>query len=210
MPIQARPGWGLLPCWQCCCTFRTVQLLGPVPRIWDKTATSKSGNGDGVWYVRGKLRCVPRFTKLKHRHRNDRRWRCERNSLSRDRSDSVSDNDTGDWAWLLTVTVSRWTARRYFHCLRWTIARITDKIDPAYLSINISDQKSPRILLNNHPNEKLFTRNHQPSTLSSWSHWPRGPVDLKNHWPPQKPTGPQFFSNDVSPSKTVVNIKTLK
>ena len=33
----------------------------------------------------------------------------------------------------------------------------------------------------------------QPSTLSSWSHWPRGPVDLKSHWPPQKSTGPQFF-----------------
>ena len=44
----------------------------------------------------GKLRCVPRFTKLKHRHRhrNDRRWRCERNSLSRDRSAS----DT-QWHW---------------------------------------------------------------------------------------------------------------
>ncbi len=27
---------------------------------------------------------------------------------------------------------------------------------------------------------------------------------------PQKSTGPQFFSNDVSPSKTVVDIKTLK
>ena len=77
--ISADPGWGLLPCWQwqCCCTFRTVVR----PSIWDKTATSKSGNGVGVWYVPGKLRCVPRFTKLKHRHRNDRRWRCERNSL---------------------------------------------------------------------------------------------------------------------------------
>ena len=47
----------------------------------------------------------------------------------------------------------------------------------------------------------------QPSTLSSWSHWPRGPVDLKSYWPPKKSTGPQFFSNDVNPSKTVVDIK---
>ncbi len=36
-----------------------------------------------------------------------------------------------------------------------------------------------------------------------------GPVDLKSYWPPKKSTGPQFFSNDVSPSKTVVDIKTL-
>ena len=77
-----------------------------------------------------RLRSLPRFTKLKHRHRhrNDRRWRCETHSVS----------------------VSRWTARRYFHCLRRTITRITDKItvkcvttihriDPADLSINSSD-----------------------------------------------------------------------
>ena len=33
----------------------------------------------------------------------------------------------------------------------------------------------------------------QPSTLSSWSHWPRGPVDLKSHWPPKNPLAPNFF-----------------
>ena len=48
-------------------------------------------------------------------------------------------------------------------------------------------------------------------SLSSWSHWPRGPVDLKSHSPPPKnPLAPNFFSNDVSPSKTVVDIKTFK
>ena len=48
-------------------------------------------------------------------------------------------------------------------------------------------------------------RHTQPSTLSSWSHWPRGPVDLKSHWPPQKSTGPQFFQTKevrVKPSST--------
>ena len=49
----------------------------------------------------------------------------------------------------------------------------------------------------------------QPSTLSSWSHWPRGPVDLKSYWPPKNPLAP-IFSNDVNPSKTVVDIKTSK
>ena len=50
------------------------------------------------------------------------------------------------------VTVSRWTARRYFHCLRRTITRITDKmtvkcvttipcIDPVDLSIKISPER---------------------------------------------------------------------
>ncbi len=132
--IQVDQGEG---CWQCCFKFRTVVR----PSTWYLRQNSdikigKWGRPWLVWYVLGKLRCVPRFTKLKHRHRhlNDRRWRCERNSLSRDRSVT------------LTVTVSRWTARRYFHCLRRTIARITDKIivtipciDPADLSINISD-----------------------------------------------------------------------
>ena len=37
----------------------------------------------------------------------------------------------------------------------------------------------------------------QPSTLSSWSHWPRGPVDLKSYWPPGKSTGPHFSPTDV-------------
>ena len=37
----------------------------------------------------------------------------------------------------------------------------------------------------------------QPSTLSSWSHWPRGPVDLKSYWPPGKSTGPHFPPTDV-------------
>ena len=108
--------------------------------IWDKSSDIKIGQWGRpwlVWYVPCKRRCVPRFTKLKHRHRhhNDHRWRCEKtHSLSRN-----------------SVTVSRWTARRYFHCLRRTITRITDKImtvkcvttipciDPADLSINISD-----------------------------------------------------------------------
>ena len=39
--------------------------------------------------------------------------------------------------------------------------------------------------------------NRQPSTLSSWSHWPRGPVDLKSYWPPGKSTGPHFSPTDV-------------
>ena len=33
----------------------------------------------------------------------------------------------------------------------------------------------------------------QPSTLSSWSYWPRGPVDLKSYWPPKNPLAPNFF-----------------
>ena len=38
---------------------------------------------------------------------------------------------------------------------------------------------------------------YQPSTLSSWSHWPRGPVDFKSYWPPGKSTGPHFSPTDV-------------
>ncbi len=53
---------------------------------------------------------------------------------------------------------------------------------------------------------KAVSVSYQLSTLCSWSHWPRGPVDLKSYWPPKTYTGPQFFSNDVSPSKTVVDI----
>ena len=84
------------------------------PSIWDKSRDFEIGQWGRpwlVWYVPCKRRCVPRFTKLKHRHRhrNDRRWRCETHSLSRN-----------------SVTVSRWSARRYFHCLRRTITRITD------------------------------------------------------------------------------------
>ena len=56
----------------------------------------------------------------------------------------------------------------------------------------------------------VYIQGYQPSTLSSWSHWPRGPVDLKSHWPPPKIHWPPIFSNDVSPSKTAVDIKTLK
>ena len=115
-------------------------LLGPDPSIWDKSSDIKIwqwGRPWLVWYVPCKRRCVPRFTKLKHRHHhcNDRRWRCE-TSLSRN-----------------SVTVSRWTARRYFHCLRRTITRITEKLQLNVLlqslasipqmyqsiSINISD-----------------------------------------------------------------------
>ena len=51
--------------------------------IWDKSSDIKIGQWGRpwlVWYVPCKRRCVPRFTKLKHRHRhhkwhNDRRWR---------------------------------------------------------------------------------------------------------------------------------------
>ena len=100
--------------WQCCFKFRTVVR----PSIWDKSSNIKIGQWGRpwlIWYVLCKRRCVPRFTILKprHRHRNDRRWRCETHSVASQDSDSV--------------TVSRWTARRYFHCLRWTITRITDK-----------------------------------------------------------------------------------
>ena len=51
--------------------------------VWDKISDIKIGQWGRpwlVWYVPCKRRCVPRFTKLKHRHRhhNDRRWRCEK------------------------------------------------------------------------------------------------------------------------------------
>ena len=57
-------------------------LLGIRP-ILDKSSDIKIGQWGRpwlVWYVPCKRRCVPRFTKLKHRHRyrNDRRWRCEK------------------------------------------------------------------------------------------------------------------------------------
>ena len=54
--------------------------------IWDKSSDIKIGQWGRpwlVWYVPCKGRCVPRFTKLKHRHRhrNNRRWRCETHSV---------------------------------------------------------------------------------------------------------------------------------
>ena len=56
------------------------------PSIWDKSSDIKIGQWGRpclVWYMPCKRRCVPRFTKLKHwhRHRNDRRWRCETQSV---------------------------------------------------------------------------------------------------------------------------------
>ena len=64
------------------CLFTVVR-----PSIWDKSSDIKIGQWGQpwlVWYVPCKRRCVPRFTKLKHRHRhrNDRRWRCEIHSDS--------------------------------------------------------------------------------------------------------------------------------
>ena len=184
--ISADPGWGLLPCWQCCCTFRTVDCVVS-PSIWDKTATSKSGNGVGVWYVPGKLRCVPRFTKLKHRHRNDRRWRCERNSLSRDRSDSVSDTADSDSQSLNCTTLFSLSQMNYRsnhrsnHCYN-PLHRSRRFINQYF---RLTDQKSLRISLNNHPNEKLFTRNHamcfaekRARMRPGCSHWSRVRRDL--------------------------------
>ena len=68
--------------WQCCFKFRTAVR----PSIWDKSSFIKIGQWGRaclVWYVPCKRKCVPRFTKLKHRHRhrNDRRWCCETHSL---------------------------------------------------------------------------------------------------------------------------------
>ena len=56
------------------------------PSIWDKSSDIKIGQWGRpwlVWYVPCKRRCVSRFTKLKHwhRHRNDRRRRCETHSV---------------------------------------------------------------------------------------------------------------------------------
>ena len=57
------------------------------PSIWDKSRDFEIGQCGRpwlVWYVPCdvcKRRCVPRFTKLKHRHPNDRRWRCETHSV---------------------------------------------------------------------------------------------------------------------------------
>ena len=56
------------------------------PSIWDKSRDFEIwqwGRPYLVWYVPCKRRCVPRFTKLKHRHRhrNYRRWRCETHSV---------------------------------------------------------------------------------------------------------------------------------
>ena len=70
-------------CWQCGFKFRTVHCCWALPGIWDKSSDIKIGQWGRpwlVWYVPCKRRCVPRFTKLKHRHRhhkwhNDRCWR---------------------------------------------------------------------------------------------------------------------------------------
>ena len=56
------------------------------PSIWDKSRDFEIGQWGRpwlVWYVPCKRRYVPRFTKLKHRHRhrNYRRWRCETHSV---------------------------------------------------------------------------------------------------------------------------------
>ena len=141
----------------CCFKFRTVHCCWALPGIWDKSSDVKIGQWGRpwlVWYVPCKRRCVPRFTKLKHRHRhhkwhNDRRWRQWR-CVSPGPGACEKTHSTVSVG-TRSVTVSRWTARRYFHCLRRTITRITDKImtvkcvttipciDPADLSINISD-----------------------------------------------------------------------
>ena len=61
------------------------------------------------------------------------------------------------------MTVSRWTARRYFHCLRRTITRITDKIMTVMCYYNPWHRS--RRFINKYfrltdQNAKLFTRNH--------------------------------------------------
>ena len=139
--VSADHSSSLQGCWQwqcteCCFKFRTV-YWGPVFEIkLFKSRDFEIGQWGRPWlvlYVPCKRRCVPRFTKLKHRHRQHWSSLTLWNSLSRN-----------------SVTVSRWSARRYFHCLRRTITRITDTmtvkcvttipcIDPADLSINISD-----------------------------------------------------------------------
>ena len=110
------------------------------PNIWDKSSDIKIGQWGRpwlVWYVPCKRRCVPRFTKLKT-PTSSSHWMI------------VADAVKLEWVSRNSVTVRRWTARRYFHCLRRTITWITDKItvicvttipciDPADLSINISD-----------------------------------------------------------------------
>ena len=135
----------LLAVWQCCFKFRTVHCCWALFEI--KTATA-------VWYVPCKRRCVPRFTKLKHRHRhhkwhNDRPadgsdavsplWKKSLDSLSRN-SVSVSDSQSVNRTTLFSLSQ-----------MNYRITRITDKImtvkcvttipciDPADLSINISD-----------------------------------------------------------------------
>ena len=60
------------------------------------------------------------------------------------------------------------------------------------ISVTTSSQLALLIKISDH------IHNTQPSTLSSWSHWPRGPVDLKSYWPPVKSTGPHFSPTDVN------------
>ena len=113
--------------------FRTVVR----PGIWDKSSDIKIGQRGRpwlVWYLcRVNAAVFP-------------------GSLNSNIEIVIASSTSSLWNSLTQsrLAVSRWTALRYFHCLRRTITRITDKIivervttipciDPADLSINISN-----------------------------------------------------------------------
>ena len=119
------------------------------PSIWDKSRDFEIGQWGRpwlVWYVpcdACKRRCVPRFTKLKHRHRNDRRWRCETHSV-RTR-----------WQSVIRTTLFSLSQTNY-HSNHWYNDSEMCYYNPLH--------RSPRFINQyfrlTDQNAKLFTRNH--------------------------------------------------
>ena len=89
--VSAGHSSSLQGCWQWqvpVAVLLQVQNCLLRPSIWDKSRDFEIGQWGRpwlVWYVPCKRRCVPRFTKLKHRHRHRKQWSSLTlwNSLSR-------------------------------------------------------------------------------------------------------------------------------
>ena len=136
------------------------------PSIWDKSSDMKTGQWGRpwlVWYVPCQRRCVPRFTKLKHRHRhrNDRRWRCETHSVGT-QWQSVGEPHNAIFTVLDELSLEspiKWQYMCYYNPLHRSRRFINQ--------FRLTDQ-----------NAKLFTRNHdmcfaeKSARMLPWcSHW---------------------------------------
>ena len=129
-----------------------LQVQNCSSSIWDKSSNIKIGQWGRpwlVWYVPCKRRCVPRFTKLKHRHHH-RRWRCESHSVGT-RWQSVAESVNR------TTLCSLSQTNYHSNHRKMTVKCVTTIpcIDPADLSINID-----QYFRLTDQNAKLFTRNH--------------------------------------------------
>ena len=79
-------------------------------------------------------------------------------------------------------------------CRTSVCRRITPFLDQWINAKFAKSMSASACLLTGQKCRQSFSHNNtQPSTLSSWSHWPRGPVYSKSYCPPPKSTGSQFF-----------------